>query len=175
MNRFFTVDIETVGNDVGSICQIGAALFEYGELKDTFQTNCSPELDPDQFNPYSMEVHGLDVEEFGMEISGREAVSELLKWAGTEAKFFHWAGSEPKQLNHLSDKTLNLVNGHPLVKLNAPEMGAPKGRERKVKFTLERLGRRIDPNYKAHDALEDAVMTGRVLLVRDQRLWVQLG
>jgi len=71
--RFVAVDVETANPNMSSICQIGLVRFEDGR-----ETACESVLvDPqDYFDPYNVEVHGIDEEA----VRGAETFAELHNW-----------------------------------------------------------------------------------------------
>lgn len=56
MNKFIVIDIETANPDLISICQIGIAVFENGELVDQWGTLINPNAYFDEMNIY---IHGI--------------------------------------------------------------------------------------------------------------------
>lgn len=56
MNKFIVIDIETANPDLTSICQIGIAVFENGELVDQWGTLINPNAYFDEMNIY---IHGI--------------------------------------------------------------------------------------------------------------------
>ena len=71
--RFVAVDVETANPNMSSICQIGLVRFEGGR-----ETACESVLvDPqDYFDPYNVEVHGIN----GDAVRGAKTFAELHNW-----------------------------------------------------------------------------------------------
>ncbi|MBQ0112375.1 MAG: hypothetical protein KBT03_04515 [Bacteroidales bacterium] len=57
MDKFIVVDVETANANLSSICQIGIAVFENGELIETWETLVNPE---DYFDGFNVSIHGID-------------------------------------------------------------------------------------------------------------------
>lgn len=55
--NFSAIDVETANADMGSICQIGIARFQNGEIVDEWKTYVDPE---DYFDPINISIHGID-------------------------------------------------------------------------------------------------------------------
>ena len=56
MTKFAVVDIETANPDLTSICQIGIAIFENGELIEQWESLINPNAYFDDMNIY---IHGI--------------------------------------------------------------------------------------------------------------------
>lgn len=59
MNRFAVVDVETANSDVGSICQIGVAVFDGGRMVESWQSLINPNA---EFNIMNILIHGIDAD-----------------------------------------------------------------------------------------------------------------
>lgn len=57
MNIFVVVDVETANADLGSICQIGIAVFENGTLVDSYESLVNPQT---YFDMLNVSIHGID-------------------------------------------------------------------------------------------------------------------
>lgn len=55
--RFAAIDVETANANMSSICQIGIACFEQGQLLDEWKSYVDPE---DWFDPVNISIHGID-------------------------------------------------------------------------------------------------------------------
>ena len=54
--NFVSVDVETANSDMGSICQIGIAVFEDGRLVDEWVSLVDPD---DYFDGINISIHGI--------------------------------------------------------------------------------------------------------------------
>ena len=54
---FVAIDVETANPDFASICQVGVARFQGGQLMDTWETLVDPE---DDFDGVNVSIHGID-------------------------------------------------------------------------------------------------------------------
>lgn len=57
MDKFVVVDIETANADLSSICQIGIAVFDGGELVDRYESLVNPQT---YFDAMNVGIHGID-------------------------------------------------------------------------------------------------------------------
>ena len=55
--KFIAVDVETANADMASVCSIGAATFENGQLSSEWYSLVDPD---DQFDPVNVSIHGID-------------------------------------------------------------------------------------------------------------------
>lgn len=55
-NRFLTLDLEMANDNITSVCQVGLAIFENGNLTDTWESLIKPDGD---FGYYQTRVHGI--------------------------------------------------------------------------------------------------------------------
>jgi DNA polymerase-3 subunit epsilon len=53
---FVALDFETANADLSSICQVGIAVFQDGEVVDTFSSLIDPD---DYFDPINSSIHGI--------------------------------------------------------------------------------------------------------------------
>lgn len=56
MTRFIALDVETANEDLSSICQVGYAVFENGQVIRTFGQYVDPE---DHFSSINIDIHGI--------------------------------------------------------------------------------------------------------------------
>ena len=55
--QFIAIDVETANADMGSICQIGIAVFADGKVIDEWSTLIDPE---DYFDGMNIYIHGIE-------------------------------------------------------------------------------------------------------------------
>jgi len=55
--QFVAIDIETANADMASICAVGAAIFEHGQLSSQWYSLVDPD---DYFDPVNVSIHGID-------------------------------------------------------------------------------------------------------------------
>lgn len=59
MTRFAVVDVETANSDAGSICQIGVAVFDKGQIVKSWQSLINPKAEFDLMNIF---IHSIDAD-----------------------------------------------------------------------------------------------------------------
>lgn len=55
--KFVAIDVETANADMASICAVGAAVFEHGQLSSEWYSLVDP---GDYFDPVNVSIHGID-------------------------------------------------------------------------------------------------------------------
>lgn len=55
--KFVAIDVETANADMASICAVGAAVFEHGQLSSEWYSLVDPD---DYFDPVNVSIHGID-------------------------------------------------------------------------------------------------------------------
>ena len=79
MLTFNAIDVETANADRASICQIGLVHIQDGKIQDQWKTLINPE---DWFDPWNIEIHGIDEAAVSGSPTLPEARNEALKpWA----------------------------------------------------------------------------------------------
>lgn len=162
--RFVALDVETANADLSSICQIGIAIFEDGEIVDRWKSFLDPE---DEFDPMNTYVHGITEEM----VVGAPTFSDLLPTIYARLSNEIVASHSPFDRLAIS-KALQKYNAPPLearwldtcrVTRRAWSQFASRG------YGLANLAEHFGIEYLAHDALEDAICCGKILLcaVRD--------
>ena len=53
---FVVIDVETANPELGSICQIGVAIFSNGKFSESWSSLVNPE---DYFDDFNVSVHGI--------------------------------------------------------------------------------------------------------------------
>ncbi|TVR84483.1 MAG: transposase [Rhodospirillales bacterium] len=157
--RFIALDVETANADMASICSIGAAVFDNGQLSEEWYSLVDPE---DYFDPVNISIHRIDESMVaGSPTFGTVAptIDKLLREAVvvTHTHFdrvaLHQAGHryglQPLRCNWLDSARV------------ARRAWADCARSG---YGLAAVCRRIGYEFRHHNALEDAKAAGHVLL-----------
>ena len=78
--NFIAVDVETANADLASICQIGVARYENGQLAFEWKSYVDPK---DYFDSRNMSIHGID----DSMVAGAPTVLPPLKWSSLKYGF----------------------------------------------------------------------------------------
>ncbi len=75
--EFVAVDVETANPDFSSICQVGVASFQDGQLRESWKSLVNPE---DYFDNVNVSIHGID----------ERAIHSSPKWGAIHEKLVTW-------------------------------------------------------------------------------------
>ena len=157
--NFVAIDVETANPDMGSICQIGIAVFSEGCLIDEWSVLVDPE---DYFDNVNVSIHGIEPHM----VQGKPTLPEVAdKLRGLMANTV--------TVCHTHFDRIAVARGFAKYKLE-PIMTTWLDSARVVRRTWQDLAwsgyglsnvcKRIGYEFKHHDALEDAKAAGYVLL-----------
>ena len=161
--NFVAIDVETANPDMGSICQIGIAVFSMGILIDEWSTLVDPE---DYFDDVNISIHGIAPHM----VRGKPTLPEVAdKLRGLMANtvtvchthFDRVAIARVFAKYQLEPVTTTWLDSARVVRRTWKDL-AWSG------FGLSNVCKRIGYEFKHHDALEDAKAAGYVLLAAFQ-------
>jgi len=157
--RFIALDVETANADMASICSIGAAVFEKGELIEDWHTFVNPE---DSFDPVNISIHGIDerlVSNAPTYDSIATTLDEILNEtiAVTHTSFDRVAIHQAAHNRGLSPPRCEWLDSAKVARRTWADC-ARSG------YGLADICKRIGHEFEHHDALEDAKAAGYVLL-----------
>ena len=172
--RFYSLDVETANPDQSTICQIGVGVFEDGRLVDTWKSYIDPQ---DYFHWRFIEIHGITPkmvkrkptfpnvypvlrEMFEHNIVVHHSPFDRVAFR----KAFDRYGLEPFDVLWLDSVR---------VARHTWEEFADGG------YNLAHLAYQLDIEFQHHDALEDAVACGKIVVAASKKTsldidaWVQ--
>ena len=156
--HFVTVDVETANEWFASICQLGMARFEDGQLVDTFKSYVNPQT---YFSPINVHIHGIDEDTVEGAPTWEEVQQNATRWitdqiVGCHTHFDRVATADACDRYGLPPWTCQWLDTARVTRRAWPEF-AYSG------YGLSDIASYLGISYKAHDALEDAVCAGKVL------------
>lgn len=156
--KYIALDVETANADMASICSIGVACFDGGEVVDEWYTLVDPE---DYFDGINISIHGID----------EKAVVGAPNYAkvGTELQR-RLAGSTVVTHTHFDRVALHQASSRcahpalPCIWLDSSRVVRRTWADCSKKgYGLADVCRRIGYEFDHHNALEDAKAAGHVL------------
>lgn len=156
---FVAIDLETANADMASICQIGIARFEAGQLVEEWMTLVDPE---DYFAGMNVAIHGIDADM----VRGQrklpdvyEKLVELLRGRVTvsHTHFDRVALSQAFAKHDLQEIDTSWLDSARVARRTWSELA-------QAGYGLKNICARIGYVFRHHDALEDAKAAGHVLL-----------
>lgn len=156
---FVAIDVETANPDMASICQIGIARFEGGQLVETWSSFIDPE---DRFSPTNVAVHGIEPEMVKGQPKLPEVAERISSMLGGRISVHH-THFDRISVNRafgryrLPELQTTWLDSAWVVRQTWQDM-ARKG------YGLHNVCQMIGYQFKHHDALEDAKAAGHVML-----------
>ena len=153
--NFVAIDVETANADIGSICQIGVAVFTNGQLANEWCVLVDPE---DYFDGVNISIHGIEPHM----VEGQPTFPQIASRLRSELEntitvchthFDRIAIGRAFSKHGLSPIATQWLDSARVVRRTWPEF-AWKG------YGLANVCRKIGYEFKHHDALEDAKAAG---------------
>lgn len=159
MDNFHVIDIETANADVSSICQIGVAEFQNGEVVNTWKTLVDPQ---DCFDGFNVRLHGISEETVKGAPTFEQIHEDLTELLRDKVVVHHMPfdrvgisrACEECELDHIPTFWLDSAR----VVRRTWEQFAYSG------YGLKNIADFLEIKFEHHDALEDAIATGRIML-----------
>lgn len=159
MNEFYVLDVETANADYSSICQIGLAKFQNGELTEKWESLIDPD---DYFDGMNISIHGITEEMVEGSPTFEQIYPKLKdllenKIVGHHMPFDRIAINRACELAELELIETNWLDSAKIVRRTWEEF-AYKG------FGLANIANHLEIEFDHHNALQDAIATGKVML-----------
>lgn len=156
---FVVIDVETANADLASICQVGIASFQDGDLADSWVSLVNPE---DEFSPVNISIHGIDEEQVQDAPTWQEALPHIIsrlqdQIAVSHTLFDRLALARACDRYNLAGCKCAWLDSARVVRNTWPEFS-------KSGYGLPNVAAHFGIDYQAHDALEDARCAGLLLL-----------
>lgn len=157
--NFTAIDVETANSDMSSICQIGLAKFENGELVKEWVSLIDPE---DYFYQMNISIHGIDEDCVKGKPIFPQVLNELKDFLEGTVAVCHTSFDRNALMYALEKYELPILNttwldSSRVVRRTWPEF-ASKG------YGLSNVCQKIGYQFIHHDALEDAKAAGHILI-----------
>ncbi|MCX6244696.1 MAG: 3'-5' exonuclease [Bacteroidetes bacterium] len=171
MTRFYSLDVETANPDQSTICQIGIGIFEDGELIDTWKSYIDPQ---DYFHWRFIDIHGITEEDVEGQPIFPDVYPVLRQMFENNIvvhhspfdrvafrKAFERFGLEPFEVQWLDSMQ---------IARKAFGGGYIDGG-----YNLANLASYLDIEFRHHDALEDSITAGKIVLKSCKIMKIDLG
>lgn len=157
--RFVALDFETANADLSSICQIGAVAFDDGVPSKTFTTLVNPD---DYFDAVNVGIHGIDEDRVRDAPKLPAVYDQLATLLQNEVVVSHTAFDraalkQAEGRHSLKSIVCQWLDTTMVVRRTWPQF-AHKG------YGLDNLAREFGIEFRHHDAVEDARVTGLILM-----------
>jgi DNA polymerase-3 subunit epsilon len=158
-SHFHVIDVETANADFSSICQLGVAEFKNGELVSTWETLLNPE---DYFDSMNTSIHGISSVMVEHSPTFPEVLDELQNKIGGKILFHHMPFDKVALNRALLKYQLKITN--PVWVDSAKVVRRTWSECSSSGYGLKSITKSLDIKFKHHNALEDAIATGKVVL-----------
>jgi len=159
LHKFSVIDVETANPDFSSICQIGIAEFENGVLIDSWETLVNPE---DYFDSHNTSIHGITDRMVKDAPCFPQILSEIEQRVNGKILFHHMP-FDKLAVNRVCYK-YNLECLSPIWIDSAKVVRRTWKEFCNSGYGLKNITRHLGITFNHHNALEDAIATGKVLL-----------
>ena len=157
--NFFVIDVETANTNYSSICQIGLVKFENSEIVEKWSTYVNPMED---FDPFNVHIHGISERD----VKNAPIFPEVSKFLDDKignSILIHHMPFDRIAFNQVCEKyaiphfKFNWVDSAKIVRRTWEEF-AYRG------YGLSNIANFLNIEFQHHDALEDAVATGKIVI-----------
>ncbi len=156
--KYLALDVETANSDYSSLCQIGIAEFENGNVINKWSTLINPE---DYFDYFNIELHGIDEKKVKDAPTFPDIYDELVNLI-KERVIVHHMPFDRVAISRACEK-YELVQISPTW-LDSAKIARRTWEEVAYKgFGLANLAEMLNLEFEHHDALEDAIAAGHVV------------
>ncbi len=168
--KFIAIDVETANANLSSICQIGLAFFENGELVDTWESLINPE---EEFDPINVSIHGINYSD----------VENAPTFKDISERFINLV-QDSTLVSHMSFDRVALYRSFEKVKLeqlNCSWIDTAMVVRRtwndlsKKGYGLANVAKKLNIKFEHHNALEDAKTCGIILIKALEELSMDLN
>lgn len=159
MNSFIVIDVETANADYASICQIGIVEFENSKIVNTWKTYVNPQ---DIFDEFNIEIHGITPDMVIGAPTFKDLYPTLKEKLNNKITVHHMpfdrtAINQSCERYYLDYIETNWLDSARIVR-RAWTQFAHTG------YALAKISEYLNIEFKHHDALEDAIAAGKVVI-----------
>lgn len=158
-SHFHVIDVETANADFSSICQLGVAEFKNGELISSWETLINPE---DYFDNMNTSIHGISSDMVEHSPTFPEVIDELEYRIGGKILFHHMPFDKVAINRTLLKYQLKITK--PLWVDSAKVVRRTWSEFSSSGYGLKSITKSLNIKFNHHNALEDAIATGKVVL-----------
>lgn len=157
--RFAAIDFETANSKLSSICQVGISVFQFGKEAATLSILIDPQ---DYFDPNNSMVHGITEANVIGKPNFAQAYVEFVSLLNgaivvSHSWFDRTALTQSCRLHHLAFPNCTWLNTIDVARSVFPQF-VSNG------YGLANMAKEFGFDFNHHDALEDARVTGAILI-----------
>ena len=159
--RAVCIDFETANGFIGSVCSVGIAVIEEGQIIDTKYWLIKPHPEYCYFDPFNVSIHGIKAKDVKDALEFDLIYTQIIPLFENSYVIAHNASFDMSALRHVLD----------LYEIPYPEVDylctyktALKTWSGLDNYKLDTVCKFLKHDFAHHNALEDAVACGNVLL-----------
>jgi DNA polymerase-3 subunit epsilon len=157
--NFIALDVETANPDYSSICQIGLAVFQDGHIIDSWVTLVNPETYFDEIN---VSIHGIDEEDVSDSPTITQIYPKIRDYIENQVVIHHMpfdriALTRSFENYGLEKFPIKWIDSAKVVRRTWSKF-------ERSGYGLQNVASEFNIQFKHHDALEDAMAAGEVVL-----------
>lgn len=157
--KFVSLDVETANSSYASICQIGIAVFENGQLKDTWVSLINPE---EFFDARNIAVHGIQERDITNAPKLPEVYEKVREMLEGNIITHHMPFDKIAMGKAFEKYSLESFNG---LWLDSAKVARKTWSEFASRgYGLKNVASSFNISFLHHDALEDAIASGKIVL-----------
>ena len=167
---FIALDFETANEDLTSVCQVGISTFTNGIITNTFKTYIDPR---DEFSFLNIAIHGITPED----VVGSPTIEQFFPFMHQmlgENIIVHYTHFEKTVINQIVEKydllqpQINYLDASVVVRRTWEEFS-------KRGYGLGNIAEFLGIEFNHHDALEDSIATGKILIAAIEKTGINIG
>ncbi len=164
--KFYSLDVETANPDQSTICQIGVGVFEDGALVDTWKSYIDPQ---DYFHWRFIEIHGI-TPKMVKSMPTFPRVYPILRQMFENNIVVHHSPFDRVAFRKVFDR-YGLDHFH-VQWLDSVQVARKTWNNLEGGYNLANLACHFDIEFQHHDALEDAVACGKIVVKASNKMGV---
>lgn len=155
------IDFETANRFIGSICAVGVAVIEEGRISQTRYWLVKPHAACNSFDPFNIMIHGIQPGDVQDALEFNAIYDELELLLSDSILVAHNAAFDMSALRHV----LDLYNiQYPTVDYLCTYKLSRRIWSGLENYKLDTVSRSVGHQFNHHNAMEDALACGKVLL-----------
>jgi DNA polymerase-3 subunit epsilon len=156
--RFYSLDVETANSDYSSICQIGVGIFEDGVLVDTWKSYINPQ---DSFHWGNIRIHGITPEIVRRKPTFPKVYPKLRRMFEGQIVVHH---SPFDRVAFRKAFERNGLESFEVRWLDSIRVARQTWTGLEGGYNLANLAAYLDIEFQHHDALEDSITAGKIVV-----------
>ena len=161
MADFIAIDFETANEHLASACAVALVFFEKGRVSKKYNWLIKPPRSIDYFNPFNIRIHGITSRDVADKPQFNELWPEIYRLINNEMLAAHNASFDISVLRQL----LNVYSlPYPELEFVCTCNIARKTWRQLSSHSLKVIADYLGYRFKHHNALEDAITCGRILI-----------